>query len=298
MKKPAKALALVVVVAFLAAAISGCNNEGGEQAAEGAKGKLIGIEPGAGIMKASEEAIAEYGLDFELQDSSGFAMIAALKDAIDNEEWIAVTGWTPHWKFAKWELKYLDDPKGIYGGEEHIATIVPKGLKEDKPVVYALLDNFYWEPADMASVMIDIEEGMSEDEAAKKWIADNQDKVNEWIPAEEATEKGKVTLGYVEWESEIASTNVVKNVLMDMGYEVEIIAVDAGIMWTSIGNGDFDGIVAAWLPGTHADYYAKVEDSVENLGPNLEGAKIGLVVPAYVEIDSIEELNDVKDKFQ
>jgi len=135
-------------------------------------------------------------------------------------------------------------------------------------------------------------------EAAQKWIEENSDKVNAWIPAEEAAEKGTVTLGYVEWDSEIASTHVVKNVLENMGYEVEAIGVDAGIMFTGIGTGEFDGIVAAWMPGTHADYYAEIEDSVENLGPNLEGAKIGLVVPAYVEIDSIEELNDVKDKFQ
>lgn len=297
MKKMARALTLLAVMALLSMVVFGCSS-GGQNAGGGGNGKIVGIEPGAGIMKATEQAIEEYGLEFELQDSSSAAMAAALKNAIDNNEWIVVTGWTPHWKFAKWDLKYLDDPKGVYGGEEHIATIVRQGLKEDMPVVYQMLDNFYWEPADMESVMVDIEEGMTPDEAAQKWIEENQDKVQQWIPAEEAAEKSKVTLGYVEWDSEIASTHVVKNVLEDMGYEVEIVAVDAGVMWTGIGEGSFDGIVSAWLPGTHADYYAGVEDQVENLGPNLEGAKIGLVVPAYVEIDSIEKLNDVKDKFQ
>ena len=37
-------------------------------------------------------------------------MTAALKSAIANDEEIAVTGWTPHWMFARWDLKYLDDP--------------------------------------------------------------------------------------------------------------------------------------------------------------------------------------------
>lgn len=143
-------------------------------------GKITGIEPGAGIMRATEKAIQDYGLDFKLQDSSSAAMAASLKKAIDNNDWIVVTGWTPHWKFAKWDLKYLEDPKGIYGGEEHIATIARPGLKEDMPEVYKTLDDFYWTPADMEAVMLDIQGGMSPDEAAQKWIKNNQDKVNEW----------------------------------------------------------------------------------------------------------------------
>jgi len=298
LKKAWKLITLVITLAMLSALLFGCAGSGGDEGG-GVKGKIVGIEPGAGIMKATEKAIKEYNLDFILQDSSSAAMAASLKKAIDANEWIVVTGWTPHWKFAKWDLKYLEDPKGIYGGEEHIATIVRPGLKDEKPVVYQVLDNFYWTPADMEAVMLDIEGGMTPDDAAQKWIQENQDKVNEWIPGgKETGNSGKVILGYVEWDSEIASTHVVKNVLENMGYEVEAVAVDAGVMWTGIGKGEFDGIVSAWLPGTHADYYAKVKDKVENLGPNLEGAKIGLVVPTYVTINSIEELNSVKDKFQ
>ncbi len=145
------------------------------------EGKITGIEPGAGIMKATENAIQEYELDYELQNSSSAGMAAALKKAEQNEDWIVVTGWTPHWKFAKWDLKYLEDPKQIYGGEEFIHTIVRKGLQEDKPEVYAILDKFNWEASDMEAVMLDIENGMEPAEAAAKWIDANQDKVNSWI---------------------------------------------------------------------------------------------------------------------
>ncbi|WP_347487914.1 glycine betaine ABC transporter substrate-binding protein [Desulfoscipio sp. XC116] len=294
MRKSFKLLPLAAALVLLTAVLFGCGGGGGG----GTQGKIVGIEPGAGIMSATEKAVEEYGLDYQLQDSSSAAMAASLQKAINNKEWIVVTGWTPHWKFAKWDLKYLDDPKKVYGGEEHVATIVRTGLKDDMPEVYAMLDNFYWTPADMEAVMLDIQDGMTPDEAADQWIRDNQEEVNKWIPEQQAAEKGTVTLGYVEWDSEVASTHVVKNVLEDMGYEVNAVSVDAGIMWTSIGTGEYDAIVSAWLPGTHGDYYNKVKDKVVNLGPNLEGARIGLVVPAYVTIDSIEELNDVKDKFQ
>ncbi len=144
------------------------------------QGKITGIEPGAGIMMATEQAIKDYNLDFQLQSSSSAGMAAALKKAEDKEDWIVVTGWTPHWKFAKWDLKYLADPKQIYGTEEFILTIVRKGLKEDNPAVYDILDKFNWSAADMETVMLDIENGMEPAAAAAKWVDDNQEKVKEW----------------------------------------------------------------------------------------------------------------------
>lgn len=293
-----KVLAVIAAVVMLGAFVAGCGggteNAGDDQASVRDKfgGRIVGIEPGAGIMKATEKAIKEYGLEgYELQDSSSAGMVAALKKAINDKEWIVVTGWTPHWKFAKWDLKYLEDPKGIYGGEEEIDTIVTPTLKDEAPAAYQMLDNFYWKPSDMEAVMLDINVNeMDPDAAAEKFIKEHQDMVNEWIP--EGVEKGKdkIVLGYVEWDSEIASTHVVKHVLMKMGYDVELQAVDAGVMWQGIGAGSFDAIVAAWLPTTHKDYYEKVKDKVENLGPNLEGTRIGLVVPKYVTIDSIEDM--------
>ncbi|MNW00406.1 Glycine betaine-binding protein OpuAC precursor [compost metagenome] len=52
-----------------------------------------------------------------------------------------------------------------------------------------------------------------------------------------------------------------------------------------------DATASAWLPLTHADYWNKYKDKVEDLGPNMTGVRTGLVVPAYVDISSIEDLN-------
>lgn len=144
-------------------------------------GKITGIEPGAGIMQNTEEAITEYGLDYELVASSSAGMAAELRSAVQDEEWIVVTGWTPHWKFARWDLKYLDDPKGVYGGEEYIATLARKGLETDKPGVYEILTRFNWTAADMESVMLSIEEGTPDEQAAAEWVDAHPDQVNAWI---------------------------------------------------------------------------------------------------------------------
>lgn len=146
------------------------------------KGQIVGIDPGAGLMSKTEKVMEEYKLDkLTLMEGSGATMTAALADATKNNQWVAVTGWTPHWKFAKWKLKYLEDPKNVYGGDEFIHTIVRKDLKKDKPEVYAILDRFSWSPDDMATVMIWIEDGMAPEAAAKKWLAEHPEQAKAWL---------------------------------------------------------------------------------------------------------------------
>ncbi|MBS3780805.1 MAG: glycine betaine ABC transporter substrate-binding protein, partial [Desulfovermiculus sp.] len=93
--------------------------------------KITGIDPGAGLMQASEKAMEQYGLEdagYQLLSSSGAGMTAALSRAIKRDDWIVVTGWSPHWKFAKWDLRYLEDPKGLLGGKERIHCLARKGF--------------------------------------------------------------------------------------------------------------------------------------------------------------------------
>jgi glycine betaine/proline transport system substrate-binding protein len=146
-------------------------------------GKVIGIDPGAGLMKLSEQAMADYGLNkLELMEGSGATMTAALDTAIKNKEWVVVTAWSPHWMFGKWDLKYLKDPKGVLGGEEKIEAIVRKGLKEDMPEVHAFFSNFKWDsPAQLQMVMAWNQAGGTPEENAKRFLKEHPDTVKGWM---------------------------------------------------------------------------------------------------------------------
>lgn len=279
---------------FLVAILSsGCVSE---DLKTSGKGNIIGIEPGAGIMGNTETAIEEYDLDFDLVASSSAGMASELTKAIKDERWIVVTGWTPHWMFARFDLKYLEDPKGIYGGEEYIATLARKGLESDKPGVYGILERFQWTSADMESVMLAVEDGATPEEAAAEWIENHQDQVAGWLGDDTASGE-KVSIGYVLWDSEIASTNVLKQAFEQAGYKVDISAVDAGPLYQAVSEGDVDFTVSAWLPVTQANYWEKYKDDIVMVRKNLEGARCGLVVPDYVTISSIDELNSFKEQF-
>jgi glycine betaine/proline transport system substrate-binding protein len=148
------------------------------------KGKIIGIDPGAGLMRLSEQAIKDYGLgEYELMEGSGATMTAVLADSIKNNRPVVVTAWSPHWMFGRWELKYLDDPKGVLGKEESIHAIARKGLKKDMPEVHAFLDNFRWEsPEQLQMVMAwNQEPGTTPYANAVRFIKENPKLVDKWI---------------------------------------------------------------------------------------------------------------------
>ncbi len=54
-------------------------------------------------------------------------MAVVLGQAVKNHQDVVVTGWSPHWIFAKYHLKILQDPKKIMGESEKINTIARQG---------------------------------------------------------------------------------------------------------------------------------------------------------------------------
>ena len=144
--------------------------------------EIIGIDPGAGLMGLTEEVVDTYDLDLRLRSGSDATMVAALSNAINNEEDIVVTSWTPHWMFARWDLKYLDDPENVFGGAEQIHTVVRDGFEDDMPKAYAILEAFEWTPEQMGEVMLmNQEDGSDPYENAKQWVEDNQEVIDQWL---------------------------------------------------------------------------------------------------------------------
>ena len=146
-------------------------------------GEIIGIDIGAGIMKSAEKAIQEYDLDFRLKPSSGPAMTALLKKAIENKQWIIITGWSPHWMFSDFKLKFLNDPKNTFGKTETIESIATKGFSQKQPFAAELLKNIKLDTKQLASLISKFNKIQNEGEAAESWISENQELIDSWLPA-------------------------------------------------------------------------------------------------------------------
>lgn len=147
-------------------------------------GKIYGIDPGAEYMETSEKAIKGYGLDgFSLIEGTDATMVAALADAIRRNEPVVVTGWAPHWKFGRWPLHFLDDPKNYFGQAEEIHALARKGLKEDMPEVYAFLSKFtYTDTQQLQQLMAEVEQkGADPYAVAKKFVEEHKEQVDSWL---------------------------------------------------------------------------------------------------------------------
>jgi len=143
------------------------------------EGKIIGIGAGAGIHANTLKAIDTYKLDFEQITSSGPAMVASLEKSIKNKEWTVVTGWKPHFKWAKNDLKYLEDPKGVYP-KDACTIISRKGFAKDKPEAAVFFKNFKLEEAQLYELMAAIVE-KGEEAGAAAWYTNNKVLVDSWL---------------------------------------------------------------------------------------------------------------------
>jgi glycine betaine/proline transport system substrate-binding protein len=144
-------------------------------------GKIIGIEPGAGLTKQTQEVMMpEYGLDeeYELVTSSTAAMLTELGNAMDNEEDIVVTLWRPFWAYGSYDVKDLEDPKGGMGGNEALHFLGTSGFAEEFPEAAELIAGIQLDDDAYASledlVVNEYGEGQ-EAEAIDAWIEEHPD---------------------------------------------------------------------------------------------------------------------------
>jgi len=125
--------------------------------------------------------LKEYSLDYDLVDSSGPSMTTSLDAAYKNKEPIVVTLWNPHWVFASYDLKYLKDPKNVYGDGDDIVFITRKGFGEDYSEVLGWMNKWLMTDETLGELMATIEKTGDPVEGASIWIEKNRDLIDKWI---------------------------------------------------------------------------------------------------------------------
>ncbi|WP_291941959.1 glycine betaine ABC transporter substrate-binding protein [Chitinophaga sp.] len=144
-------------------------------------GKVVGIDAGAGIMTKAEEAIHDYSLDYQLQSSSEAAMLATLKKSITEKQPIIITGWQPHFMFTEYKLRFLEDPKKVFGDTEKILTIANNEFTTRDTTAVSFFRKFKMTDSQLNSLLGDIAKADgNEEKGVRNWMAENPELIQSW----------------------------------------------------------------------------------------------------------------------
>ncbi|WKW30722.1 glycine betaine ABC transporter substrate-binding protein [Pseudomonas viridiflava] len=143
-------------------------------------GKIIGIEPGSGLMSDATNVVKAYDLKLKLVEGSTTAMTAALKSAVDRKEPVVVTVWDPSWMTKKFDLKFLEDPKGIFPPLQGYYWIGHKGFAEANPRARELMASVYVPITDITAMNAEVKDGKTMEQAIKGWTDSHAELLKRW----------------------------------------------------------------------------------------------------------------------
>lgn len=142
--------------------------------------RIIGIEPGSGLMRDANAAVKAYGVNLRLVEGSTAAMSAALKSATDRKEWAVATVWEPSEFMKKYDLKFLKDSKGVFPPPQSYYWIAQKGFAAANPHARELIAGVYLPLADLNDINLALADGKKLDDVMKAWYASNADLMKRW----------------------------------------------------------------------------------------------------------------------
>jgi glycine betaine/proline transport system substrate-binding protein len=159
----------------------------------GGQGQFLGADPS--YVQFDEAIVNNLDLNFKVIFSgSEAASITAFQQAEKNKEFLIGYFYEPQWLFAEIPLAKValppykegcqDDPAKVacdYPETELKKVVSTSWADEGSPAV-DLVKNFQWTNDDQNLVAKYIsDDGLSAEDAAAKWVADNPDKVKEWL---------------------------------------------------------------------------------------------------------------------
>ena len=150
------------------------------EVADQVNGKIIGIEPGSGLMREADDALKAYDLKYTIVEGSTAAMTAQLKASLQRNEPLVTMLWEPSWMVQKYDVKFLDDPKHVFAPPQTYYWIGRKGFSAENSRAREVIASVYVPIDDITAINAEMNDGKSVEEAVDVWWEANADLVKRW----------------------------------------------------------------------------------------------------------------------
>jgi glycine betaine/proline transport system substrate-binding protein len=159
---------------------------------EGGTPTIYGLEPGNDGNQVVLDMIEndQYNLsDWKLVESSTNGMLSEVDRRLGDGEWVAWTGWEPHWMNNRYDMCLLEDPEEAWGGQSHVETLVNNEFPEQFPELYTFFEQMVVTPEIQRELIDGIDNsGLSPEEFALQWLRENPEVTDNWLAGIEATD--------------------------------------------------------------------------------------------------------------
>jgi len=166
---------------------------------------VYGLEPGNDGNQVVLDMIDnnQYDLgDWEIVESSTNGMLSEVDRRVGDGEWVAWTGWEPHWMNNRYDMCLLEDPEEAWGGPSHVETLVNEEFTEKFPDLYPFFEQMTVSQ-DIQRDLIDRIDNSGEEpqQVALDWLRENPQATDRWlegITATDGTDGAEALRNYLE----------------------------------------------------------------------------------------------------
>ncbi|WNK19931.1 ABC transporter substrate-binding protein [Halomonas piscis] len=151
-------------------------------------GTIYAIEVGSGISEILDDNMEKDTYDltqWEVSETSTPGMLSTVESALQREEWLVFTAWTPHWMNIEYDVRYLDDPEDFWGdegGRSNVRTLVTQNFAERQPNATRLLDQLNFSADDQSAMIYGYSfDEKPADEVALTWLREHPEKVRTFV---------------------------------------------------------------------------------------------------------------------
>ncbi|QNI10016.1 glycine betaine ABC transporter substrate-binding protein [Mycobacterium kubicae] len=94
---------------------------------------IQGINPGAGISRFSTAIVSQYGLHaagYRFETGTQAQCFGRFVDAVAERRWVVIPLWQPQWLHHRYQIRELEEPKGLLGGTDQATVLVRRDAEQ------------------------------------------------------------------------------------------------------------------------------------------------------------------------